>query len=531
MNKLKTDDCTTENDSLIEYYLAEIRKRVPIVDRTLELYGELPLSEYLDVVTKTASERYQSADDLGDAVYEYALPLLGEEVAAMAREELKQSPVVLTANHHGVDYFAQSVQGTLLFSQRKLPDGSPAKTVPIFACGSIPLDNMTYPRGALLYATEGSKLPLRLPLFPDRMKRKMVSEVAKVNEEMIARAEKVLRKRVVECSIPQQVASTLSSVFKKYNVNEESVAVAGYSEQSMLVNQFIWGEILGTLTTKPALVYMELEKIVSILLRKDLQNSDSLAHQLLFCSSLRENFLVGLDGIKGCWTKCELERRLTEKKDIRHQSSKASGTFMFWGVGDDGQKIPLLPIQEGTHCKLVGVDDSGEFWEIELTSSNLYEALHQGRLLPSVMACFIALTFARGVTCAGGYYQGDYLAEMREQLIFVLQQSKLSDRAISSIENAPIDSYLSGMQTVMYRTTNGGLMPAGPIEIIASGGVGDDELDRINNLTVAEAHAASLYETVNDVAPELAHGKDFRSSFSSMVENSLSDKIIIKAIS
>jgi hypothetical protein len=468
---------------------------------------------------------------LADAVYEYAAPLLGEEVAAMAREELKQSPVVLTANHHGVDYFAQSVQGTLLFSQRKLPNGSHAKTVPIFACGSIPLDNMTYPRGALLYATEGSKLPLRLPLFPDRMKRKMVSEVSKVNKDMIARAEKVLGKLVVECSIPQQVASTLSSVFNEYSVNEESADVAGYSEQSMLVNQSIWGKMLDNLTIKPALVYMELEKIVSILLRKDLQNKDSLAYQLLFSSSLRENFLVGLDGIKGCWTKPELERRLTERKDIRHQSSKASGTFMFWGVGDDGQKIPLLPIQEGTECKLVGVDDSGEIWEIELTSSNLYEALHQERLLPSVMACFIALTFARGVTCAGGYYQGDYLAEMREQLILVLQQSKLSDRAIYSIENAPIDSYLSGMQTVMYRTGNGGLMPAGPIEIIASGGLADDELDRINNLTVAEAHAASLYEIVNDVAPELARGDDFRSSFSSMVENSLPDKIIIKAIS
>ncbi|MFT6926715.1 MAG: hypothetical protein ACJAZP_002335 [Psychromonas sp.] len=530
MNNLNNDDGSAEGDSLIEHYLTEIRKRVPVVDRTLALYGDMPLSEYLDVVTETASERYQSHEDLGDAVYEYALPLLGEEAAAIAREELKQSPVVLTANHHGVDYFAQSVQGTLLFSQRKLPNGQKAKTVPVFACGSIPLDNLTYPRGALLYATEGSKLPLRLPLFPDRMKRKMVSEVASVDEGMIVRAQKVLGKRVAECSIPQRVSSTLSSVLNKYCVNERSPTVAGYSEQSMFVNQHIWEKILGNVTTKPVLIYMELEKIVSILLRKDLQNSDSLAYQLLFCTTLRENFLVGLDGIKGCWTACELTRRLTEKEDLRHQSSKASGTFMFWGVGDDGQKIPLLPIQEGNEFKLVGVDDSGEFWQIELTPSNLYEALDQGRLLPSVMACFIALTFARGVTCAGGYYQGDYLTEMRDQLGLVIRQSKLSSRVISSIENAPVDSYLSGMQAVMYRSRNGGLMPAGPIEIIASGGLENDEIDRINSMTVAEAHAASLYETVNDVAVELAHNEDFRSSFSSGIENSMPNKLIIKTI-
>jgi len=73
-------------------------------------------------------------------------------------------------------------------------------------------------------------------------------------------------------------------------------------------------------------------------------------------------------------------------------------------------------------------------------------------------------------------------------------------------------------------------MPAGPIEIIASGGLDNDELDRINSLTVAEAHAASLYETVNDVAVELAHGEGFRSSFSSQIENGMSDKLITKAI-
>lgn len=531
MNNLKIDDSSTENKALIEDYMAEIRKRLPIVDRTLRLYGDMPLSEYLKVVTETACDRYQSHQDLGDAVYEYAAPLLGEEIAAMAREELKLSPVVLTANHHGVDYFAQSVQGSLLFSQRKLPDGSPARTVPVFACGSIPLDNLTYPRGALLYATEGSKLPLRLPLFPDRMKRKMVSEVAKVDEKMLARAEKALKKSIGECSIPQRVASTLSSVFKEYQSNARSAAVTGYSEQSLLVNQHIWEKMLANVTSKPALLYLELEKIVSILLRKDLQNSDSLAYQVLFCSSLREDFLLGLDGLKGCWTKCELERRLTEKESLRHQASKACGTFMFWGVGDDGQKIPLLPVQEGGECKLAGVDDSGEFWELDLTANNLYEALHQGRLLPSVMACFIALTFARGITCAGGYYQGDYLAEMRDQLVLVLRQSNLSGRIISALENAPVDSYLSGMQTVMYRTSNGGLMPAGPIEIIASGGLDNAELDRINSLTVAEAHAASLYETVHDVAVELAQGKNFRASFSSQIENSITDKLITKLIS
>ncbi|HEY5716772.1 MAG TPA: hypothetical protein VIS54_10185, partial [Psychromonas sp.] len=120
MNNLKIDECSIGNDSLIEHYMAEIRKRLPVVDRVLEQYGEMPLSEYLDVVTATTKERYQSHEDFADAVYEYAAPLLGEEAAALAREEIKQSPVVLTANHHGVDYFAQSVQGTLLFSQRKL---------------------------------------------------------------------------------------------------------------------------------------------------------------------------------------------------------------------------------------------------------------------------------------------------------------------------------------------------------------------------------------------------------------------------
>jgi hypothetical protein len=305
MHTPKTDDCSTGNDSLIEHYLAEIRKRLPVVDKTLELYGELPLSEYLDVVTETPSERYQSHEDLADVVYEYAAPLLGEEVAAMAREELKQSPVVLTANHHGVDYFAQSVQGTLLFSQRKLPNGQKAKTVPVLACGSIAMNNLTYPRGALFYSVKDEQVPLRLPIFPDKVKRQLVARTAPFRMDLVDRAIARVDKLAVEGRIAVTSRDTMQTILKKHYSADEVLAQSSYSDQAVLLNARLWREMMPQ-KLDSELVYLELEEIGSRLLQKDLVNEQSLIHILLFDRSVRLELIAQLNGAKGCWSGADL---------------------------------------------------------------------------------------------------------------------------------------------------------------------------------------------------------------------------------
>jgi len=52
----------------------------------------------------------------------------------------------LTANHHGVDFFAQSVQSSLLFALGNAGYDFPRKTVTVFSFGNISFNNLTYPK-------------------------------------------------------------------------------------------------------------------------------------------------------------------------------------------------------------------------------------------------------------------------------------------------------------------------------------------------------------------------------------------------
>ena len=329
MSNQKIDNCFKGDDSLIEHYMAEIRKRLPVVDRVLEQYGEMPLSKYLNVVTETANERYQSHEDLADAVYEYAAPLLGEEAAAMAREEIKQSPVVLTANHHGVDYFAQSVQGTLLFSQRKLPDGQKAKTVPVLACGAIPLNNLTYPRGMLCYDVTQFKqagIPIRLPLFPKRRQNDTVSLAAPFDKVAVERANKSTLKMVNDKLISAVAGKALISVLEGEYSNSKVLGLSSYSEQAVVINSLLWKRLFQD-SEKSQLFYLEQEEIVRSLLMRDLASANSMASLLMLNVDFLKILFAKLNGARGCWQSEELENRIRSADSLRINPTKSTGSF------------------------------------------------------------------------------------------------------------------------------------------------------------------------------------------------------------
>jgi len=496
MNSLKIDDGSTGNDSLVEHYMAEIRQLLPVVDRTLALYADMPLSEYIDVVSETACAGYQSPDDFGDAVYEYAAPLLGEKIAAMAREELKQSPVVLTANHHGVDYFAQSVQGTLLFSQRKLSNGQKAKTVPVLACGSISMNNLTYPRGALFYSVTDQQGPLRFPIFPDRVKRQMVARTAPFAMEMVDRAIARINKLGSEGRITALSQISMQSILNKHYRDDQVVAQRSYSDQAVLLNARLWREMMPR-ELDSELLYLELEEIGARLLQKDLLNQQSLIYILLFDHSVRRELMTRLDGVKGCWSGADLF-----KQEFAEQSSSGSGTFMFWALDERGRRLSLgLDRIDGVDV-LRPVDNTVNIKPIPLNPVSVTEALLQGDLFPSLFSCYTAISLARGIICAGGYYQAEYLPVMQQGVLKALSGNKVYSAMAAIIEGVKSNCYLSGLQMVMTNDSGCGLLPAGPIEIIAAGGLCMADLDQQGGLSVRQAHIASLSETIADVAAE-----------------------------
>ena len=111
----------------IETYLSSIRNILPAFDEMLARHENTKLGDYVEQLNRHNTTGFQDKQDFIAEVGKYTHETLGPELAQVISEELQESPKVLTANHHGIDTFAQSTQTNLLFSLRKGMDGKPAR--------------------------------------------------------------------------------------------------------------------------------------------------------------------------------------------------------------------------------------------------------------------------------------------------------------------------------------------------------------------------------------------------------------------
>ena len=536
LDTLKTEETGADlpPGSLTEQYLNIACEQAPAVSQILKQYDGLPLKAYLTDLIPKRVRFLQPQSDLAEAVFDYAEPLLGASTAKKASDDLLKSPTVLTANHHGVDYFSQSVQGSLLFALSKQLSDDSITTVPIFSCGNIPLDNLTYPLGLLLYhvSDEGlSGIPKKLPLFSNKYRREMVSVSGPFDRAMVQRAISRIDKMTDDREISSTLTGPLHDIFENDYCSPYVMDLKSYSEQSVVLNNRIFKRLFENSEKAPDIIYLELEKLVHLLLKKDLDDPDSLANRVLFHQPLRKSVFETLNQSKVCWDMDKLIKRLNaDLKDPEVKKSvKGCGTLFFWGINNAGRRVPLY--LENGHADqetLKGLDDRGELYELSYTPQTIADALKENRLLPSLFTSFMVLSFARGVSCVGGYYQCEYLPEIQKKLVHALREYPEYHSFAERVEEVETRTYLSGMQTVMSKIENNALVPSGPVEILAGGGLSDNDIEQILSLDVRDAHLASLIETIPDVAPWTLHGSDWKKHLAQETFRILSDKIVVK---
>ena len=499
----------TQDNSFTNQLLAQVCKQSPVIKGALDNYGQLSLAEYLCQILRYSESPLQSRNDLLEVIYHYTEPLLGETVAENVVLELEAMPVVLTANHHGVDFLAQSVQGSLIFSLREIA-GKLTMTVPVFACGNVALNNPTFPRGFLIYNFDlqaaDAKLPIRLPILLDRDKRKSVSIVNAFDYEMVIRAEQRLRILVRNKQITPSLAKTVSTILSEDYGSISNMGLSNYSQQAVVLNNRIWKKCFREPEQAPELVYLELEKITSSLLQLDLNDENSLIWQVMFNPNLRANVLSYLDGAKACWNRGKLASRIAQTLRNKQPIQGGSGTIFFWGVDDTGCRVPLvLSDKVYGEATLQGRDEQGKFWAIPFNPETILQALQAGRILPSLFTCYTTIGFARGVSCCGGYFQCEYLPIMQHGLVRALRELGGCASVADCLSIVPSDIYLSGMQMIMHHLDDDVLLPAGPIEIISSGGLSRHQINQLRSLKVCDVHLAGLVETVSDMHHQLSY--------------------------
>ena len=502
---------------------------LPAVDALLARHESTKLRDYVDQLGLRKRPAFQCHQDFIEEVANYTGESLGSELGAAVAEELREMPQVLSANHHGIDFFAQSTQSNLLFSLRNRGDGTARKTIPVLACGTVPLNNLTYPRGLLIYActdAAGDSGICKLPIFPDSYKRKLVSVAGPFTAEMLYRARGRAKKLIEDEKLIRPLESALNTVLDDFDLVGQGFP--DYARQATVVNHRLWRSLFRGRSCRSELVCIDLERIASRLLERDLFDNSSICHQLMFDPGLRARLIENLDGQRGCWQVEELLQRCSGSASAggfgQPGSALGTGTMFFWGVDAKGRQVPLHvdETRKGTVPELRGVDDSGLTWAIPFTPEGISRGLRDNRLLPSIFTSYLLVSIARGIDCIGGYYQADYLPNMREAVIETLS----SDSGTARLNRArDPDPYLSGMQAVGFRAGNR-LLPVGPLEIIASGGLSNEQYEQLGEVTVLQAHIASLFDIIMDVSPRGSGPSCSKEEISSLVRDSVGGKIV-----
>ncbi|MEL7655097.1 MAG: hypothetical protein AAGU75_04210 [Bacillota bacterium] len=474
--------------------LQVVRKKSCIMDSAIKESGNVPLKEYVKRFKPYQGKPIQSADDFLMISKEYNEALLGEKIA----EELDQVlrfPLLNTANHHGVDFFPPSVQGNLLFWQALKENGIQTKYLPICSFGIVSLSNSSYARGITSYSVCDKHL--RIPIFPKSIENKMVRYVPAFTEEQIKRTIFRLNTEFRELKASEEIRQTL----EKYYLNETVLNQKYYGDQAVFINLMLSKDMYpdGDL---PQIVYMEMEQIINQLLIKDLKDENSMIYRILYDNRI-------LNGIR---------RQMEE-------GNTSMSTMFFWGTDSAGRRFVLDFCPDGY---MRGKTLAGEIVTLPAGSKDIESLIEQERIVPSGYTMAVLLSFARGYTWLGGYFQGDYLPEWQKGTALAFSMIDEYRDWAESIMNYDCSGYISGPVYALNQTEEGLLVPAGPLEIIHSGGINQKRLDYLLEATVTESHIMGLYNSYSELIPPALRRDNWSHSIGEWLSDSYTNYLIPK---
>lgn len=375
----------------------ELRRKYPAVDSLLEQYGEDTLWDYLKQVRHKELPSILPAEDLLDEVKAYLTPLFGVKAATEAAAVIERQRCISTASHHHMAFDWRIVQGALLYEQWLQIHGEKGAIVPIFAVANVNLKSAIYPRGVLLYDCNPMLSPLRIPIFPFRLRRCCVAGLKGISPEMVDSAQDQLAKACYAGTIRPELFDTVSELFETVLRSDAVQAYNHFWQQTAVINELLSQRYHSD--RKSRHLWMDLETITAGLLQRDLMREEGIPYQILFHRKLRARILEKLDGVSGCWT------------------GQTGGTHFFWGLDEAGILFPMRLMEQDSQTQLTGRDSLGAEHSIPFTAAQVTDRLRVRSLLPSLFLIFLELYFLRNYTVMGGHFQPAYLNSMKRGLV------------------------------------------------------------------------------------------------------------------
>jgi hypothetical protein len=481
-----------------EKLLHTVKREQRGVIKVIKSYGKLTLGAYAKTLSENQIPPLQSREDLIRVAEQYVHRLLGKNLASALNMKLRETPVLLTANHHGVDY--SRVQTSLLYALPSLqgPLEDSISIIPVFAFGSVSLNNPTFPQGILLSRKKrnsknilknGERF-LKINIFPNCHKQSMVATAPAFTEVMVQMALKKIENLFNARKISQIEKDTLHAILQREYLKDEVLQLKNYTDQAVLLNHRLWKMVFskGLQKMMPERVYLEMEQIVVQLLEEDIIDENSLSHRVLFDKNLRDAVVLTLNDKIACWHKGKLNKLLYGNLSTKERNDfiQQSGTIFFWGIDKRGRRIHLTLVSEDGKEWLKGIDDAGDVYKCLYTPEAIRNGLHQQKLLPGLFVVFLSVAFARGFLCLGGPFQVTYLPIMQAGLAKALFSIADYTGWAEKVAAVPTANFGSSMVFMLAKYLNE-ISPAGTVELLAKDGLHLEDLDKISTITVEDA--------------------------------------------
>ncbi|PIZ75553.1 hypothetical protein COY05_03645 [Candidatus Peregrinibacteria bacterium CG_4_10_14_0_2_um_filter_38_24] len=460
-----------------ERLVDSVLSKKPVLKKIVEKYGHKTLHEYAqDYIDVNRGPGFAKRQNEFLAVFRKSIVrLLGKDTANAATQQLKKRYFVSTADHHGPVTSPFFINGNLVTAVPYFGNPDPLlRYIIVLSCGNVSLNNSSYPRGLLFTAYEKERIiNHKVSFFPASDRLCPVFEFRSYTADDINNAKKNINEKVRIGELGRPYANKIGGILDEIYLNPEVLGCKTFSEQVTKTNFNLWQKFFEpSHVTPPDLIYLEQEKLVMELLQTKHFDQDTVIRHILFDEDFDVLMKKYFDGIQGAF---DLEKKL--------------GTYLFWAL-PKGSKYRIQLWRSGGEL----VSEDGNY-RVKLTPEGLREAFGRKELIPSMMLCYIVLSFYYGIKCLGGFSQVNYLTEMKDAYI-KMQTDRGYYRSVEVCARAQTKEMGGDFALAFLKCPNGKIIPATGIDLVLYGA--PDTWSRL----VHKSDVLTMKEAVYSLMPE-----------------------------
>ncbi|HVW66772.1 MAG TPA: hypothetical protein VHA78_03495 [Candidatus Peribacteraceae bacterium] len=461
-----------------------IWSRRPILGDIMRKHGDQNILDYaMDFLDVNPSPLLDARkEELISVIEELLMQRLGKDVARGAADQLRKLALVSTIDHHGPVQHPFFVNANIITALPAVERNLDLPYLIVLSFASVSLNNAdAYARGITFHGgMNGTGNLLKLPIMPDKLKMGVVYATRAMTREDLVRAEEELTKKEQKNEIAHGRGEKLRAIMEEHFGNDDVLNAPDLNAQITKITHSIWPRFFHRAHQTsgrpvPGLIYLDIETIVTeMLLRLHLTDASSLMYKILFDPAYRALVVEHFDGIPGAFS-----------------IEKQWGTYMFWGLDDRQHRLRLSLSADNALC----THDHSIC--IPLQPEAIAQALRDKKIYPSMMLCYLMVSFYYGMKCLGGFSQVHDLTLMKGAWSKVLESQGLKDEVEALVPVQTRELGGDGMALSYLPTPHHDMVPATGFDMML------EEEDTSLEHFLMLSRKVTLQEIMNPMLPDI----------------------------